>query len=203
MVSGEGTTLDALATALAEHPHRARIDLVVSDREGARALAVAARHKIPTAVVQFGASDGVGTAGRLSTAVHRDRIDLVVLAGLRSILPASWLSGWRGRVVNVHPSLLPRHGGPGLYGRRVYESVLAGGDRESGATVHLVTAEVDAGPRLLQERFPVNDGETPETLQIRTQTLERRLLLDAIERFADGRWRLPYEPSELDAGPRA
>ncbi|MCI4333381.1 MAG: phosphoribosylglycinamide formyltransferase [Thermoplasmata archaeon] len=203
MVSGEGTTLDALATALAEHPHRARIDLVVSDREGARALAVAARHRIPTAVVQFGASDGVGTAGRLSTAVHRDRIDLVVLAGLRSILPASWLSGWRGRVVNVHPSLLPRHGGPGLYGRRVYESVLAGGDRESGATVHLVTAEVDAGPRLLQERFPVNDGETPETLQIRTQALERRLLLDAIERFADGRWRLPYEPSELDAGPRA
>ncbi|MCI4330145.1 MAG: phosphoribosylglycinamide formyltransferase, partial [Thermoplasmata archaeon] len=203
MVSGEGTTLDALATALAEHPHRARIDLVVSDREGARALAVAARHRIPTAVVQFGASDGVGTAGRLSTAVHRDRIDLVVLAGLRSILPASWLSGWRGRVVNVHPSLLPRYGGPGLYGRRVYESVLAGGDRESGATVHLVTAEVDAGPRLLQERFPVNDGETPETLQIRTQALERRLLLDAIERFADGRWRLPYEPSELDAGLRA
>ncbi|MCI4328533.1 MAG: phosphoribosylglycinamide formyltransferase [Thermoplasmata archaeon] len=203
MVSGEGTTLDALATALAEHPHRARIDLVVSDREGARALAVAARHRIPTAVVQFGASAGVGTAGRWSTAVHRDRIDLVVLAGLRSILPASWLSGWRGRIVNVHPSLLPRHGGPGLYGRRVYESVLAGGDRESGATVHLVTAEVDAGPRLLQERFPVNDGETPETLQIRTQALERRLLLEAIERFADGRWRLPYEPSELDAGPRA
>lgn len=203
MVSGEGTTLDALATALAGNPHQAQIDLVVSDRDGARALEVAARHRIPTAVVRFGTSDGVGTAGRLATAVRRDRIDLVVLAGLRSILPASWLSGWRGRVVNVHPSLLPRHGGPGLYGRRVYESILAAGDRESGATVHLVTAEVDAGPRLLQEKFPVGEGETPETLQTRTQALERRLLLDAIGRFADGRWRLPYEPSEVGAGPGA
>jgi phosphoribosylglycinamide formyltransferase-1 len=203
MVSGEGTTLDALATALAGQPHGARIDVVVSDRDGARALQVAARHRIPAADVRFSASDGVGTSGRLGAVVRRDRIDLVVLAGLRSILPATWLGGWRGRVVNVHPSLLPLHGGPGLYGRRVYESILAAGDRESGATVHLVTEEVDAGPRLLQEAFPVDTGETPETLQSRTQGLERRLLLEAIARFADGRWNLPYEPSDVAAGPRA
>ncbi|MCI4370825.1 MAG: hypothetical protein L3J81_05815, partial [Thermoplasmata archaeon] len=102
---------------------------------------------------------------------------------------------WAGRTVNVHPSLLPRHGGPGLYGRRVYESVLAAGDRESGATVHLVTDRVDEGPRLLQERFPVEPGDTPESLQVRTQAVERRLLLEAVARFADGRWPLPYVPS--------
>ncbi len=83
----------------------------------------------------------------------------------------------------------------------MYESVLAAGDPESGASVHLVTADVDAGPVLRQGRFPVAPGETPETLQAKTQPLERRLLVEVIRKFADGEWPLPYAPARPSPGP--
>jgi phosphoribosylglycinamide formyltransferase-1 len=201
-VSGAGTTLDALATALERGAIPARVALVVADRDGIPALAVAARHGIPASVVPMGRADPNGASERLDAVLPTGSVDLVVLAGLRAILPGGWLARWEGRVVNVHPSLLPRHGGPGLYGHHVYDAILASGDRESGATVHVVTEEVDAGPRLLQDRFPVEPGDTPESLQARTQALERRLLVEAVARFADGRWPLPYDGSEARAGPR-
>jgi phosphoribosylglycinamide formyltransferase 1 len=194
-VSGAGTTLDALATELERGLVPARVVLVVADRDGIPALAVAARHRIPSVVVKLGRSDPDGASRRLDSALPPGAVDLVILAGLRSILPPNWLERWSGRAINVHPSLLPRHGGPGLYGHHVYEAVLDAGDRETGATVHVVTPEVDAGPRLLQDRFPVESGDTVATLQARTQVLERRLLLEAVTRFADGRWTLPYVPS--------
>jgi phosphoribosylglycinamide formyltransferase-1 len=195
-VSGEGTTLDALASAVDAGPGTTNIRVVVADRDGARALSVAARHGIRTAVVRMRDADTDLVVLRLNEALPPGSVDLVVLAGLRSILPAAWLPAWRGRAINVHPSLLPRHGGAGQYGSRVYESVLAAGDRESGATVHLVTEAVDAGPTLLQERFPVDPTETTESLRAKTQAVERRLLVEAVTRFADGRWPLPYEPSK-------
>lgn len=107
--------------------------------------------------------------------------DTLVLSGYMRELGPRVLSAFTGRVVNIHPSLLPRHGGRGLYGDRVHESVLASGDAESGATVHLVTAGIDEGPVLAQARVPVLSGDTLDTLKARVQAVEGDLMLRAVQ----------------------
>ena len=110
--------------------------------------------------------------------------DTLVLSGYMKALGPRTLGAFAGRVLNIHPSLLPRHGGRGLYGDRVHESVLASGDLESGATVHLVTAGIDEGPVLEQVRVPVLPGDTLETLKARVQAEEGALMLRAVQTFA-------------------
>lgn len=107
--------------------------------------------------------------------------DTLVLSGYMRALGPRVLSAFGGRVVNIHPSLLPRHGGRGMYGDRVHESVLASGDTESGATVHLVTAGIDEGPVLAQARVPVLPGDTLDTLKARVQAVEGDLMLRAVQ----------------------
>jgi phosphoribosylglycinamide formyltransferase-1 len=120
--------------------------------------------------------------GALSRAVfaevERARADLVVLAGYLHLLPIP--ESWRGRVLNIHPALLPKFGGKGFYGERVHRAVLAAGERESGCTVHYVTDEYDSGPPLLQLRVPVLPDDTPETLAARVFEAEKRALPAAI-----------------------
>src|SRR5206468_12971375 len=99
-----------------------------------------------------------------------------------------------GRTLNVHPALIPAFCGKGFYGRRVHEAVLAAGVRVTGATVHFVDAEYDHGPIALQESVPVRDDDTPETLAARVQEVERRLVPEAVRRFAAGRLGPPPEP---------
>ena len=117
---------------------------------------------------------------------------LIVLAGFLSVLPPSFVRQWEGRIINTHPALLPKFGGKGMYGDRVHAAVLAAGETESGATVHLVTEELDAGPVLAQQRVPVEPGDTPESLRRRVQTAERVALYSVLERFAEGQLPLPY-----------
>jgi phosphoribosylglycinamide formyltransferase-1 len=99
-----------------------------------------------------------------------------VLAGYLKLVHASVVARFRGRMINVHPALLPEFGGPGMYGRRVHEAVLASGAKESGATVHFVDEEFDRGAIIAQERVPVEPGDTPETLAARVLEAEHRLL---------------------------
>lgn len=192
LASGEGTTFDGLAAALAPEPERVRLVLLLSDRAGAPVLERAERRGIPTAVVA--PSDGGDTAWaeRITTELLAREVDLVVLAGFLAILPAPWVERWRGRAMNLHPSLLPRYGGRGMHGRRIHEAVLAAGDRETGATVHLVTGTVDGGPPVAQERLPVRPDDTPETLRERLRPVEVELLAATLRRFADGALPLPY-----------
>ncbi|GAA5514880.1 phosphoribosylglycinamide formyltransferase [Deinococcus carri] len=110
--------------------------------------------------------------------------DTLVLSGYMKALGLRVLSAYAGRLVNIHPSLLPRHGGRGMYGDRVHEAVLASGDVESGATVHLVTAGIDEGPVLGQVRVPVLPGDTLATLKARVQATEGELLLGALRELA-------------------
>ncbi|ANC72681.1 phosphoribosylglycinamide formyltransferase [Deinococcus radiodurans] len=110
--------------------------------------------------------------------------DTLVLSGYMKALGPRTLGAFAGRVLNIHPSLLPRHGGRGLYGDRVHESVLAAGDPESGATVHLVTAGIDEGPVLEQVRVPVLPGDTLDTLKARVQAEEAALMLRAVQSLA-------------------
>jgi phosphoribosylglycinamide formyltransferase-1 len=106
----------------------------------------------------------------------RARADLVVLAGYLKLVPPPVVAAYRGRIINVHPALLPEFGGQGMYGRRVHEAVLASGARETGATVHLVDEVYDRGAVLAQRRVPVLPGDTPQSLAERVLALEHQLL---------------------------
>jgi len=169
-VSGRGSNLEALLRALGTGAP-ARVELVLSNRGGAGGLAVARRHDVPTAVL----SDPADAAEWLAV-LDRHRVDLVVLAGYLKLVPPAVVSRFRDRIVNIHPALLPAHGGRGMYGRRVHEAVLAAGDRETGATVHLVDEAYDRGAILAQARVPVLPGDTPERLAARVLEVEHRLL---------------------------
>jgi phosphoribosylglycinamide formyltransferase-1 len=114
--------------------------------------------------------------GEWRTVLEAARVDLIVLAGYLKPVPAAVVRAWRGRIINVHPALLPRHGGRGMYGRRVHEAVLASGDTTSGATVHLVSEEYDQGEILAQGIVPVLPGDTPDTLAARVLAVEHKLL---------------------------
>lgn len=110
--------------------------------------------------------------------------DTLVLSGYMREIGPRVLSAFAGRIVNIHPSLLPRHGGRGMYGDRVHQSVLASGDPESGATVHLVTAGIDEGPILAQARVPVLSGDDLSSLKARVQAIEGELMLRAVQELA-------------------
>ncbi len=199
LVSGEGTTLDAIAE-LAGGGHLAvQIALVVADRPHAPAIEKARRRGLATIVLPSRGTDPERWATQLTQELKARGVELVVLAGFLSILPSSWVAAWRGRALNLHPSLLPRHGGRGLYGERVHRAVLDSGDRLTGATVHLVTPEVDRGPTIAQERITVEAGDTPASLRARLHPVEVRLLAETLRRFAEGTLPLPYPERGAEA----
>jgi phosphoribosylglycinamide formyltransferase 1 len=173
-VSGRGTNLEALVRALGpEAP--ARVVLVLSNRGDAPALERAAGQGIATVTLRNHA-DG----REWLRALERHGVELVVLAGYLKLVPVEVIERYRGRILNVHPALLPAFGGRGMYGRRVHEAVLASGARESGATVHLVDEVYDRGAILGRARVPVLAGDDPETLAARVLEAEHRLLPAAV-----------------------
>lgn len=112
--------------------------------------------------------------------LQENTIDLIVLAGYMKKLPDSVVEKYRGRIVNIHPALLPKHGGEGMYGLNIHKAVLAAGERESGATVHFVEGEYDTGAIIMQKRCEVLPTDTPESLQSRVKELEHTLYPKAI-----------------------
>jgi len=168
LVSGGGTNLQTLLDQLRNSPV-ARVVRVISNRPDAAALQRARRADIPTTVLRD-ASDAQELLAALGDA------HLVVLAGYLKLVPGAVVSRFRGRMVNIHPALLPDFGGPGMYGHRVHEAVLASGAKESGATVHFVDEAFDRGAIIAQERVPVLKGDTPETLAARVLEAEHALL---------------------------
>jgi len=169
-VSGGGSNLQALLDALqGEAP--ARVVLVLSNRPDAGGLERARQAGVPAEVL----GDPADTTDWITRLGRRD-VDLVVLAGYLKLVPPGVLTKYRGRIINIHPALLPAFGGPGMYGRRVHEAVLTSGATETGATVHLVDEEFDRGEILAQRRVPVHAGDTPESLAARVLEAEHRLL---------------------------
>ena len=173
-VSGRGSNLEALLRALGPDAP-ARVVLVLSNRADAPALERATARGIATVTLRDHA-DG----REWLSALERHGVDLVVLAGYLKLVPAAVIERYRGRILNVHPALLPAFGGHGMYGRRVHEAVLASGARESGATVHLVDEVYDRGAVLGQARVPVLPGDDPGTLAARVLEAEHRLLPAAV-----------------------
>jgi formyltetrahydrofolate-dependent phosphoribosylglycinamide formyltransferase len=187
-VSGRGSNLAALLDALPPGA-AARVALVISNRPDAGGLEIARRAGVATAVL----ADPADPAEWLGL-LRSHGIELVVLAGFLKRVPGAVVQAFRDRILNVHPALLPDHGGPGMYGLRVHRAVLARGDRESGATVHVVTEEYDAGPILAQERVPVLPDDTPDTLAARVLEVEHRLLPAAVLAAAGAGHAVRLEP---------
>ena len=189
LASGGGTNLQALLDALRDS-NLARVTLVVSNRTGAGALARARRSGIPTALL----ADPTDAAA-LTSLLTDHRVDLVVLAGYLKLVPPAVVARFRWRMVNIHPALLPDFGGPGMYGHRVHEAVLASGARESGATVHYVDEQFDRGPIIAQARVPVSPEDSAEALAARVLEAEHRLLPAVVLELA--RRGLPNKPVRM------
>jgi phosphoribosylglycinamide formyltransferase-1 len=173
-VSGGGSNLQALLDRL-KGDATARVALVMSDRADAGGLERARQAGIPAEVLAAPAD-----AAEWITRLGRRDIDLLVLAGYLKLVPAGVVQKYAGRIVNVHPALLPDFGGAGMYGKRVHAAVLASGARESGPTVHLVDEVYDRGAILAQRRVPVLPDDTPERLAARVLEEEHRLLPDVV-----------------------
>ena len=172
LASGGGSNLQAIIDhfdALGEL-RAAEVVLVASNRAGAGALARARARNIPAAVI---ANPADGPA--LVKVLESHRVDCIALAGYLKLVPREVTARWRGRIVNIHPALLPKFGGAGMYGRRVHEAVIAAGETESGATVHQVDDAYDRGAIIAQESVPVEPGDTPDSLAARVLTAEHRL----------------------------
>jgi phosphoribosylglycinamide formyltransferase-1 len=182
LISGGGSNMLALARSMAgDHP--ARPVLVLSNDPEAGGLAKARDLGIPTSAVDhrpFG-KDRAAFERTLQAALARYEPDVICLAGFMRILTASFVGAWRGRMLNIHPSLLPLY--PGLH---THARALANGDREHGCTVHEVTEELDFGPILGQARVRIEPGDTPETLAARVLVQEHRLYPAVLRRFVDG-----------------
>ena len=187
--SGEGSNLAAL---LERFPPGADpvVALGLTDRAGAPALQRARSSGVP-AHVEAPSGDRPDAWGqRLLRRLADARVDLVVLAGFLRKVPPEVVTAYAGRMINVHPALLPDFGGPGMHGRRVHEAVLATGVPESGASVHFVDEEYDRGPVIARRRVPVEPGDTPETLARRVLEVEHELLPDVVAALGAGRVRL-------------
>lgn len=177
---------------------------VVASRAGIGALDRAARAGVPGVVLDARALGPEAYTAALLDELERARTDLVVLAGFLQLVPLAVVERYRGRMLNVHPALLPAFGGAGMYGMRVHRAVIASGARVSGATVHRVEEEYDSGTILAQWPVPVLPGDTPEALAARVLAVEHRLLPLAVEAAARGEAvPPPSDPLAFDLVPRA
>jgi phosphoribosylglycinamide formyltransferase-1 len=175
LVSGRGSNLAAVLDA------GIGVALVVSNRPGVRALEVASAHGVPSRVLRRADfADAEARDAAIGQALTEARAGLCLLAGYDQLLRPAYFAAFPGRTINIHPSLLPAHGGPGMMGLEVHRSVLAAGDVESGATVHEVTPELDAGPILAQARVPVLPGDDAESLAARVLVEEHRLVVETV-----------------------
>ncbi|MDR7408742.1 MAG: phosphoribosylglycinamide formyltransferase [Armatimonadota bacterium] len=188
LVSGRGTNLQAILDATRAPEYPAEVVVVVSDRPGAYALERARQAGVPAYVVPW-RRDLADFGRRLAEVLDAHQAQWVCLAGFLRILPPEFVQRYRGRILNIHPSLLPAFGGRGMYGERVHQAVLASGAVESGCTVHFVTEDVDAGPVVAQARVPVLPDDTVETLAARVAEQEHRLYPEAIRRVVTGQVR--------------
>jgi phosphoribosylglycinamide formyltransferase-1 len=184
LVSGRGSNMRALIEAAAAKDYPAEIVLVVSNRPEAPALARAREAGIKTATVdhtRFG-EDREGFERALDDELKAHRIDLVCLAGFMRLLTPWFVRRWNGRLLNIHPALLPQ-----FKGLHTHRRALAAGVKCHGATVHFVVPEMDAGPILAQESIAVGDGDTEDALAARVLEIEHRIYPRALRMVAEGR----------------
>ncbi len=161
--------------------------VVISNNSGSGAMERARREDIPAFHLSGATHPSSSDLDAAITRVLEDHgVDLVILAGYMKLLGPQTLARYRGRILNIHPALLPKYGGRGLYGIKVHEAVLAAGERVTGATIHVVDERYDAGPILAQSEVPVLEGDDADALAARVLDTEHRLYVETLERIAQG-----------------
>lgn len=177
-VSGGGTNLEAIMEAIESGYIDGEIVQVISNKKDAYALERAKNHHVPGKYVDFSKKDAFDELSK-----ELKDIDLIVLAGFLVIIPESFVNEFSGRIINLHPSLLPKHGGDGMYGLNVHRDVIESSDKLSGASVHYVDAGTDTGPIIAQAMVNVYNDDDEEKLQKRISYVEHSLLVKVIRRW--------------------
>ena len=187
LVSGGGTNFQAVIDAIERGDIPCgQIVQVISSTSKAYSLERAKNHGIKAKVIgKENYPDISDRTDAILAALKEEETDMIVLAGYMSVLDARLIDAYRDRIINIHPSLIPKYCGKGFYGHHVHEAVLAGGETESGATVHFVDEGVDTGKIILQRTVPVEPGDTPDTLAARVLKVEHTILPLAVKQLTE------------------
>lgn len=196
LVSGRGSNLEAVLDAIASGQLQAvEAVLVIANRPGIRALEVAARRGVPWRLLASSDFEsGEARDGAIGRALAESACDVALLAGYDQVLRPPYFAAFGGRTINIHPSLLPRHGGQGMVGLAVHAAVLAAGETETGVTIHDVTPVLDAGPAIVQVRLPVVPGESASDLAERVLEVEHRALVAVLGQLSASMTAAPPAP---------
>ena len=200
--SGRGSNLEAILKNIDEGRLNAKVVAVIANKSKAGALENAGKRGIAAyhiSCLHFDSDKEFEE--RLLSVLKEHGTELVVLAGYMKKIPATIIRAYKGRILNIHPALLPSFGGHGLYGHFVHEAVLNYGCKVSGATVHLVDEEYDTGPPIVQKCVPVKEDDTPDTLAARVLKVEHEIFSEAIQLFAQNR--VKFEDGKLTIAPLA
>jgi phosphoribosylglycinamide formyltransferase-1 len=184
--STRGTDLGAILSAINNKKLVAEVSVVISNRENAYILTRAKNHNVPSFFISHKDKSREEFDRDVTTILKQYNVELVLLIGFMRILSAEFCQAWRDRVLNVHPSLLPKYAG-GM-DMNVHEEVLKNGDHETGCTIHFVTETVDDGPVLVQKRCTVETNETMATLKLKVQALEGGAFIEAIQLIQNNKY---------------
>ena len=184
--STRGTDLEAILSAINNKKLAAEVSVVISNREKAYILTRAKNHKVPSFFISHKDKSREEFDRNVTTILKQYNVELVLLIGFMRILSAEFCQAWRDRVLNVHPSLLPKYAG-GM-DMSVHKEVLKNGDHETGCTIHFVTETVDGGPVLVQKRCTVETNETMATLKLKVQALEGGAVIEAIQLIQNNKY---------------
>lgn len=185
-VSGGGTDFQSIIDGVRNGEINAEIAVCVASKEGIYAIERAKQNGIRYEVYKksdYGSAEEMFE--KISGLLDKLKVDLIVLAGYLTILPSAFVRRFKGKIINIHPSLIPKYCGEGFYGMKVHEAVIKGGETESGATVHFVDEGVDTGEIIARAKVPVMPGDTPETLAKRVLEAEHILLPRVLKMLCD------------------
>lgn len=188
--SGGGTDFQSIIDANEKEPF-CTLALLVASKDGIGAIDRAKRHGIKSVV--FAKKENVTyeeTFAKINDFLIAEKIDFIVLAGYLSILDEKFVAKWKGRIINIHPSLIPSFCGKGYYGLKVHEAAIKRGVKISGATVHFVDEGADTGKIIMQRAVEVLDGDTAESLQKRILEIEHQMLPEAVKGLVEGKYKL-------------
>jgi len=178
--SGEGTNVENLIRHF-KNDSRIKIKIVITNRDDAGVIKRAEAHKKTVQIISKQALNEY--TSQIIDFLNTEKIDLIILAGFLLKIPLALIQAFPNKIINIHPSLLPKHGGKGMYGIHVHRAVIENKEQESGITVHYVDAEYDKGPVILQEKIALSIDETPETLEQKIHTLEYQYYPLAVEKL--------------------
>lgn len=188
-----GTDMQAIVDGCKQGKINADVKILICNNPDAYVVERAKNEEIPYEIVNAKTCGSeVGISDRILSLMQEYRIDMIFLAGYMRKMPIAVLEQYDNRIFNIHPALLPKYGGKGMYGIHVHEAVIAAGEKESGVTIHRVNSQYDSGEIIRQATVPVMEGDTPDTLAARVLEREHLFLVEVISDIADGKIQLGW-----------